>query len=297
MEIRQLKYFLKVAEKLNFSEASKELFITQSTLSQQISKLEQELDIALFERDSHNVSLTEAGEQLRLYAGRAVRAVDDCGQRMLDLRNLLTGELNVGVTFSFNAIAHETIVAFLKKYPGVKLNIYYKPMSELLTLLKERRLDIVLAFKPSKTDERIEIRPLFVNYLAAIANENHPLMKRSSIRLDELSAYPLMLPAQGLQARHLLDRLLTAHELSLSARVEINNVNQLLGLLRETGYVMVLSQSTILHERGLASVRIDCKGSAMEGCIHVLKNAYLKRSAQEFIRMLGESTSVHRFFC
>ena len=61
MEIRQLKYFLKLAETLNFSKASRELFITQSTLSQQILNLERELDQQLFIRNSHEVVLTEAG--------------------------------------------------------------------------------------------------------------------------------------------------------------------------------------------------------------------------------------------
>ena len=64
MEIRQLKYFLKVAETLNFSEASRKLYITQSTLSQQISHLEQEIGLPLFERNSHEVYLTEAGKEI-----------------------------------------------------------------------------------------------------------------------------------------------------------------------------------------------------------------------------------------
>jgi len=84
--------------------------------------------------------------------------------------------------------------------------------------------------------------------------------------------------------------------MKLTASVEINNVNQLLGIVRESNYVTVLSESTIIHERGLRSVRLDCDGNDMEGCIHVLKDAYLKRSAQEFIRMLGESTSIHNLF-
>ena len=61
MELRQLKYFLKLAETLNFSSAAKELFITQSTLSQQILNLEREFDQPLFVRNSHEVQLTEAG--------------------------------------------------------------------------------------------------------------------------------------------------------------------------------------------------------------------------------------------
>lgn len=296
MEIRQLRYFLKVAETLNFSEASRQLYVTQSTLSQQIFKLEQELGMMLFERNSHEVTLTEAGDHLRCYAKRAVNAVDDCVQHLVDLKEMLTGELNIGVTFSFNSIAHEALMAFLKKYPKVKLNVCYKPMSELLRMLKERQLDVVLAFKPSTPDEHIESRPLFINRLAAIANESHPLMRQSSVGLDDLCRYSLVLPARGLQARHTLDGLLAARDMRLTACVEINNVNQLLGIVRESNYVTVLSESTIIHENGLHSVPLNCDGNTMEGCIHVLRDAYLKRSAQEFIRLLGESNSVHSLF-
>lgn len=296
MDIRQLKYFLKVAERLNFSMASRELFITQSTLSQQINKLEQELGIQLFDRNSHEVVLTEAGYHLRHYAQVAVNSVDDCVQHIEDLKTLLTGELNVGVTFSFNTIAHEAIMAFLKKYPKVKLNVCYKPMSELLDMLKHRQLDVVLAFKPSQSDERIESRLLFVNYLAAIARESHPLTRQQTVGLADLTRYSLILPAHGLQARHTLDKLLLARGINLKASVEINNVNQLLGIVRESNYVTVLSESTIIHENGLRSVRLDCTDSVMVGCIHVLKDSYVKRSAQEFIRMLGESSAVHTLF-
>lgn len=296
MEIRQLKYFLKVAETLNFSVASRELFITQSTLSQQICKLEQELDMQLFERNSHEVTLTEAGIHLQRYATRAVNAVDDCTQHIKDLKDLLTGDLNIGVTFSFNSIAHESVMAFLKHYPKVKLNICYKPMAEQMELLKRRELDIVLAFKPLENDPKIESRTLFNNHLAVIARDSHPLMRMKLVSLDELKHYSLILPAHGLQARNALEHILAKREITLNASVEINNVNQLLRIVRESNYVTVLSESTILHEEGLCCARLDCADNTMDGCIHVLRDSYLKRSAQEFIKILVESNSIHNLY-
>ena len=109
MEIRQLKYFLKVAETLNFSEASRKLYITQSTLSQQISHLEQEIGLPLFERNSHEVYLTEAGKELLPYAQNAVNCTMACVDHMNDLKEMLTGELNIGVTYSFSNIMAETL--------------------------------------------------------------------------------------------------------------------------------------------------------------------------------------------
>ena len=73
MELRQLKYFVKSAEYLNFSEAAKHLYITQSTLSQQIKQLEFELGFTLFLRNSRHISLTEAGEEFLPFAKRTIQ--------------------------------------------------------------------------------------------------------------------------------------------------------------------------------------------------------------------------------
>jgi len=296
MELRQLKYFMKVSETLNFSEASRELFITQSTLSQQISKLEQEIGMPLFERNSHEVTLTEAGIQLRKHAEKVINSLDVCRQQMEDLKDMLTGELNIGVTFSFNSIAHETVMAFLKRYPKVKLNIFYRPMVELMDMLKRRKLDIVLAFKPLIADPKIESRLLFNNHLAVIAREGHPITRKESIDLDIVKQYSLILPSPGLQARNAIENILARRGTTLNASVEINNVNQLLRIVRESNYITILSESTTLHENGLKSVRLDCADNTMDGCIHVLRGSYLKRSAQEFAKMLVESNSIHNLY-
>lgn len=82
MELRQLKYFVKAAETLNFSDAAKALCITQSTLSQQIRQLEQDMSTPLFLRNSHTVTLTEAGSELLPYARRTLHAANACADRL-----------------------------------------------------------------------------------------------------------------------------------------------------------------------------------------------------------------------
>lgn len=150
MELRQLRYFVKVAETLNFSEAAKALFVTQSTLSQQIKQLEDSLDTQLLLRSSHSVTLTESGAELLPHARQTLLDADLCEQRIRDLDRGLGGTLNIGVTYSFSPILTESLFTFMKEYPKVKLNILYKPMSELMELLVARELDFVLAFKPTE---------------------------------------------------------------------------------------------------------------------------------------------------
>ena len=292
MELRQLRYFAKLAETLSFSEAAKAVFITQSTLSQQIKQLEQELDAPLFQRTGHGVTLTEAGAELLPAALRTLHEANMCIERMHDLKELLSGELSVGVTFTFSPILTETLLTFMKLHPGVKLNIYYKPMIELIEMLERREVDFVLAFKPSERHDDIETHVLFDNCLAAIVNEYHPLAQRQKIRLEDLEGYDMALPSKGLQARNAFDIILAKHLNNPRVRIELNEVNILLNLIRQTNMVTILSEATTHNAHGVKAIRIDMPDNEMMGCVHTRKNTYRKKSMIEFIRLLSESNAI-----
>ncbi len=286
MELRQLKYFLKLSETLNFSSAAKELFITQSSLSQQILNLERELDQPLFIRNSHEVQLTETGALLIPHARESVNAAENCLTLIQELKHMLTGELNVGVTFSFSNIMAETMAEFLKKYPNVKLNVCYASMVELMEKLRHHDLDLVLAFKPTKTDSSINSESLFHTSISAITNDIHPLAKKSKVTLDELKKYGLALPAIGLQARNAFEKVIEGSNIDFRVKAEINNVNLLFKLVKQTNYVTILAASAVIGEKGVKAIPIDLPEAVMEGCVHTLKNGYTKNAAREFINML-----------
>ncbi len=291
MELRQLRYFVKVAETLSFSEAAKALYVTQSTLSQQIKQLEGELGEPLFTRSSHSVALTEAGQTILKNARQAISDAELCAERINDLNRLATGTLNIGVTYSFSPILTETILTYIKSYPGIKLNIFYKPMNELMGLLRERAVDFVLAFRPTENDEGIESHILFQNYLSVVVGSHHPLADRERIALHELEQYNLALPSKGLQARNAFDALVSPH-LNLRAVIELNEVNILLQLLRQSMLVSVLAEATTHNERDVKAIPLDVPCNEMAGCVHILKDSYRKKSMLEFVRMLGESIAV-----
>lgn len=295
MELRQIKYFLKVAELLNFSEASKVLFITQSTLSQQIRQLENEFDTILFERNSHEVSLTEAGQQFMRYARKVMIDVDDCTQKMDDVKNMLTGELNIGVTFTFSPLLTETVLEFMKLYPHVRLNVFYKTMSELMDMLQRREVDFVLAFKPTDRNDKIESHVLFNNHLSVVVSEQHPLARRKSLNLDDLVLYDAAMPAHGLQARNSFEDMMHSVNSKLKIRTELNDVSILLKLIRQSKLITILAEATIHDEDGLVAIPLEMAGNDMEGCIHQLKQAYVKNSAREFYRLLSQSRAILKY--
>lgn len=292
MELRQLKYFVRIAETLNFSEASRTLYVTQSTLSQQIKTLEDELGTLLFQRDSHNVTLTESGLKLLPLARQTLMDASSCKEQIKDLQNMLTGELNIGVTYSFSPILTETVKNFMKEYPGVKLNIQYKNMEELMGLLRRREVDFVLSFKPNRPYDEIESHNLFEDRLSVIMRKDHVLAGKSTISIDDLSRHRLAFPAKGLQARNTIEKYIDIEASMLNVCLEINEANILLDIVHHNNLLTVLSEATIRGRETLKAIPLDIPDNQMQGCIHTLKRVYRKRSAEAFVKMLRDTNAV-----
>lgn len=292
MELRQLRAFVKAAETLNFTEAAKALCVTQSSFSQSIKSLEEELDVTLFHRNSHEVTLSQAGTELLPFARQTLQQADNCVNRMNDLLNLRAGTLNIGVTHSFSLLMNETIMLFLKTYPGIKLNIFYKTMGELMDMLVKRELDFALSFKPTVSYSQIESHMLFDDCLSAIVTKDHPLARHSSVTIRRLAEYPIVLPSKGLQARNTLDAILCRSNMEITALMEMNSVNPLLRLVRNSKFVTVLSSASIETYPELCAIPIDEPEATMTGSFHILKETYKKEATKEFIRMLCETNAI-----
>lgn len=286
MELRQLKYFIKTAEILNFTEASKQLFITQSTLSQQIKQLETELQVQLFDRIGKRIYLTEAGNEFLPYAKKTVADSEHGVQRLRDLLNIQTGELRIGVVFTLSDMLTSTIIAFSKKYPQIKLIIINKPVNELLYLLKERELDLILSYKPDYTDNQLECFSLFDSYLSVIVNQKHPLIAMREVPIEMLKQYPLVLPSVGSQARTMIDKMFANRHVHITPQIEISSM-PIMTNLAETGHWIAVMAGTLTqgHEN-LRAIPIAGKKTQMHPSVIVLKDSYHKVSSKEFIKIL-----------
>jgi len=294
MELRQLKYFVMSAEYLNFSEAAKHLYITQSTLSQQIKQLENELGFPLFLRNSRHIILTEAGEEFLPFAQKTIQDAEDGVQRLFDLQNVKAGTLRVGVTYSLSSVLTEGLLRFMKQYPDVKLEICYETVNSLLVLLKARKLDFVLSYKPVNEMSEIDTISLFENSLSAVVSSSHPLAERKKITLSELQTTSLVLPSRELQARMMLERLMEGKDFVLTSQVELNETNILLQLVATGNYVTVLSASAVFGSKRFKAVPLDEPGNIMEASMLTLKGTYQKASAKEFIDILLDTDAVKR---
>lgn len=294
MELRQLKYFVATAKTMNFTEAAKECNITQSTLSQQISSLEGEIGAKLFDRNKHSVSLTDMGEALLPYAIKTLNEAAECFERMRDVKNLDDGEINIGTTYTFLPLIKETVLDFMKSYPNIKLNIICKTMTELIELLRQRKIDVALTHKPTEITEGIESHVLFDSELCVVMGKRHPLADKDSLTLRDLEPYPVCLPAKGLQARQTLDSVLENNgEANLDVRLEINDVNILIGLVEKSSMLTFLSKASVLGNSDVKTVSLKVPGVDLQGSFQIVKGSYVKYSTRAFLKLLCEKNKVY----
>lgn len=294
MELRQLKYFVKVAQTLNFSEAARILYITQGTLSQQIIQLENEMGSKLFERSSHSVVLTEAGEELLPLAVKTIEASEVCSDKMRDLRGALTGKLRLGTTHSFCPLMTETVKFFLKQNPGVDIKIFVETASELLDMVRDKQLDLALAFKPIMQYDEIESEPLFSSSLSVVMRSGHPLSDKKSLSLGDIESQGVVLPGGPLQARRIFDRYLGIDTRRLNVRLEVNDPDLIMDIVQGTDMVSIMSTLASYYRTGLSAIPLDNASYKMTGCVHRLKEGYRRRSAEVFLEMLRESAQMER---
>ena len=204
------------------------------------------------------------------------------------------GTLRVGVTYSLSTVLTEGLISFMKEFPGIKLEVYYKTVDELLTLLRERKVDFVLSYKPLYEATDIEAMPLFENTLALVVSKEHPFAKRDRIKLNDLAGLPLILPSKGLQARMMLDRLIEGNNITLTSKLELNETNILLQMVATGNYATILSTSALFGKTRFKVIPIDEPGNVMEASLLSLKGAYQKAAAKEFIDILLNTEAVKR---
>ena len=286
MELRQLKYFIKAAELQNFTEASIASFITQSTLSQQIKQLEDELGIPLFDRIAKRVRLTEAGKRFLPYAIKTVKDADDGKSILKDLMNLNTGTLNIGVTYGLTNLLTKAIFDFSGQYPKIRLTIVFGTTQELLEKLNQSQIDMMLSFSQEEKNGSYKTQRLFSSCLALIVHSDHALAAKKRISIKQLDKLPLILPSAGFSIRNYLDLLLSRHHLQPDIQMEVNDINMLLQLVDTGQWATILMGSSIFNHPALKALKITGDGMSRLATITWPTGSYCKRSAQLMAELL-----------
>ena len=188
MELFNMRYVLAVAEHKNFSLAAHACHIGQPALSQQISKLEKELGVALFLRNSRGAVLTEAGEEFVRRAREIIQRTETLKSEMSLYAGLCRGTLNVGVITSLQCIDFGGMLSALcSTYPEVSVNIQQGGTHILMQQLIDRKLDLAFCNRPSGgLPNGIDFLPLGKDRFHVAVPAGHPLAKKKTISLAQL---------------------------------------------------------------------------------------------------------------
>ncbi|WDF53478.1 LysR substrate-binding domain-containing protein [Mucilaginibacter sp. KACC 22063] len=286
MEIRQLSYFVKAAELLHFTEAAAAVYITQSTLSQQIKLLEQELGLPLFDRLGKQVRLTEAGKVFLTHARRILLNVEKGKQAIADLNNLVTGELRIGVTYAFTSLILPVLPVFTKRYPSVKINLEYGAPEILENKLKQSELDLILAFHNQNNDPDFDLQPLSKSDIVMVVSKKNPLAKLGSISLKDILSRNLILPAKGFSSRNFVDELFEQRKIKPAIKIEMNDMHSLLSLVQNSDEISIINEKALIGWEKLAAIPISGRKLTRQSYIIWHKGAYRNKAAVIFAEEL-----------
>ena len=197
MTITQLHYVLAVAEHQNFTRAAEKVFVTQPTLSMQIQKLEEELDILIFDRSKKPIELTETGRKIVQQARNIVNESDRIKDIVDQQKGFIGGLFRLGVIPTvMPTLLPMFLNNFIKKYPKVKLKIEELHTEAMLEKLREGHLDAGIAATPLE-EENIKEQPLFYEPFVAYIPSGHRLHKNQKIQSSELELDDILLLEDG----------------------------------------------------------------------------------------------------
>ncbi len=197
MTITQLKYVLAVAEYKNFTKAAEKTFVTQPTLSMQIQKIEEELDILIFDRAKKPIELTEIGQKIVTQAKNIVNEANRINDIVDQEKGFIGGEFKLGIIPTIMPTLLPMFLRnFINKYPKVKLKIEELNTETIIERLEEGHLDAAIAATPLQNDS-IKERPLYYEPFIAYVTQNHRLFKKKSLGVTDLDLTDMLLLEDG----------------------------------------------------------------------------------------------------
>jgi len=206
MELRQLRYLVALADEQHFTRAAAREHIAQPALSQQIRRLEQEVGLALVERTTRRVTVTEAGRALVARARRILSEVDAAAAEMQAFTGVRTGHVMVGTMHTMGPVDVSLALAvFHKRHPGVELTVREQSSEELAEMLRDDVVDLAfLSVTERMQSHGLGLHQLVSEELVVVLPRDHPLAGHEKVRMAELAEEQFISYREGARLRELL---------------------------------------------------------------------------------------------
>ncbi|CAL9305729.1 LysR family transcriptional regulator [Streptomyces sp. SudanB52_2052] len=250
MELRQLEYFVAVAEERNFTRAAERVHISQSGVSAQIRQLERELGAELFDRSARTATLTAAGRAALDHARAALAAAGAVEQAVGEVTDLIRGRLGVGMVIGCTLTPlFDALSAFHRAHPGVELSLLEDNSDRLVEAVRDGTVDLALV-GTAGTPEGLESLTVISERLVAAVPAGHPLARQRRVLLGDLADHPLVCMPPGTGLRTVFDRACAAQGLRPVIALQASAADAVADLAARGLGVAVLSESMTAGYRG-----------------------------------------------
>jgi LysR family transcriptional activator of glutamate synthase operon len=206
MDLRQLRYLVALAEELNFTRAAASEHVAQPALSQQIRRLEDELGLALVERTTRHVALTEAGALLVVRARRIFGELEAAQTELEAIRGVYTGHVTIGAMHTMGPVDLSLALAlFHERHPDVGLTVREQSSEEMGEMLRVDALDLAFLSVTERVESHgLGLQQLLSEELVVLLPRDHPLSERGEVRMAELAREQFISFRDGARLRELL---------------------------------------------------------------------------------------------
>lgn len=283
------KVFCEVGKSKSFSKAAKELYMTQPAVSQAIMQLERELNIRLFTRTHRGVALTNEGKLLFEYASSAINLINLGEDKLLEIKNLTTGELKIGVG---DTISRYFLLPYLEefheKYPNIKFKIINSTTSELCEIVKSGEIDIAICNFPIE-DSKLELRDCIDIHDIFVCGEKYKEIENKNLSFNELLNLPLIILEPKSNSRSYVEKYMINKGLKISPEIELGSHDLLLEFAKiNLGIACVVKEFSqeYLDKKILYEVKTSEKIPKRSIGLCFLKSVPLSSASKKFVKIL-----------
>jgi LysR family transcriptional activator of glutamate synthase operon len=245
MELRQLRYLVALAEEGNFTRAAANEHIAQPAMSQQIRRLENELGLALVERTTRRVALTEAGELLVVRSRRILAELEAADAEIQSLRGIHTGHVTIGAMHTMGPVDLSLALAlFRERHPNVRFTVREQSSEEMAEMLRVDELDLAFLSVTERVESRgLGLHQLVSEELVVLLPREHRLGSRARLRMAELAGEPFISFRTGARLRELLEAAGREAEFEPQVTLESNESQRVRRLVSRGLGVAILPRS------------------------------------------------------
>ncbi|WP_213651351.1 LysR family transcriptional regulator [Paenibacillus sp. J23TS9] len=283
------KVFYWAAKMGSLTQAAKALYLTQPSVSHAIKQLEERVGVTLFYRNAKGVALTQEGKILFSYIEQSQILITLAEEKMVALKNLDSGELRIGGSDSlFKHYLLPFLEDFHVQYPGVKLHLNHGTTPEVISYLKEGRIDLGVVRMPI-VDSQLEVSESIQLQDCFVAGERYAELKGQALSMEQLMEYPVILFSRNSRVRMAITELFQKYGHELKPDIEVGSVDLLIEFARRGLGISFVTREFVskeLKEGSLFEIELDIEIPPSKVGVMIMRNLPISTAATKFMELV-----------